>query len=66
MTNEFPNDPSPNGGIRASCFLRHSCLDIRASQGATGGGFGPPVSWLADQAVSSLAAPSCRQWHQLR
>jgi 4-hydroxy-3-polyprenylbenzoate decarboxylase len=30
MTKEFANDLSPKAGIRASCFLRHSCLDIRA------------------------------------
>jgi hypothetical protein len=35
----------------------------RWCSGATGGGFDPPVSWFADEALSALAAQSCRQWH---
>jgi hypothetical protein len=48
------------------------CLLKMVGSGATGEGFGPPVSWF-DQVVAALdfgelsraAAPSGRQWHRV-
>ena len=38
----------------------------RVDSGATGGGFGPPVSLFVDQTASALAGQSPRQWHPIQ